>query len=64
MSKKMEVSSDLELQPSFMTLLSPEILLAHLDTDNHDWLAYDSDWFYKVEKKRHYITISAHSTHY
>lgn len=51
MNEKMEVSSDLELQPSFMTLLSPEILLAHLDTDNHDWLAYDSDWFYKVEKK-------------
>jgi len=51
MSEKMEVSSDLELQPSFMTLLSPEILLAHLDIDNHDWLAYDSDWFYKVEKK-------------
>jgi len=51
MSKKMEVRSDLELKPSFMKLLSPEILLAHLDTDNHDWLAYDSDWFYKIEKK-------------
>jgi hypothetical protein len=51
MNKKMEVSSDLELKQTFITLLSPEILLAHLDINNNDWLTYDSDWLYKVEKK-------------
>lgn len=46
-----EIDSDLELKPTFITLLSPEILLAHLDINKNDWLTYDSDWFYKIEKK-------------
>lgn len=51
MNKKTEVSSNLELEPIFISLLSPEILLAHLDINNNEWLTYDSDWLYKVEKK-------------
>jgi hypothetical protein len=51
MNKKTEVSSNLELKPIFISLLSPEILLAHLDINNNEWLTYDSDWLYKVEKK-------------
>lgn len=51
MSKEQETDSVIELQSSFISLLSPEILLAHLDINHNDWVAYDSDWFYKVEKK-------------
>ena len=51
MSKKQETDSVIKLQSSFISLLSPEILLAHLDINHNDWVAYDSDWFYKVEKK-------------
>lgn len=53
MNYEIEIYSDLELRPTFITLLSPEILLAHLDINNNDWLIYDSDsdWFYKIEKK-------------
>ncbi|BCX73157.1 MULTISPECIES: DUF6367 family protein [Acinetobacter] len=51
MNYKNEIYSDLELKPTFITLLSPEILLAHLDINNNDWLTYGSDWFYKIEKK-------------
>lgn len=51
MNKKQETDSVIKLQSSFISLLSPEILLAHLDINHNDWVAYDSDWFYKVEKK-------------
>lgn len=51
MNYDIEIYSDLELRPTFITLLSPEILLAHLEINNNDWLIYDSDWFYKIEKK-------------
>lgn len=53
MNYEIEIYSDLELRPTFISLLSPEILLAHLDINNNDWLIYDSDsdWFYKIEKK-------------
>ncbi|MBJ8417190.1 MULTISPECIES: hypothetical protein [Acinetobacter] len=51
MNKKQETDSVIELQSTFIRLLSPEILLAHLDINHNDWIAYDSDWFYKVEKK-------------
>ncbi|WP_335958004.1 hypothetical protein [Acinetobacter bereziniae] len=51
MNYKNEIYSDLELKPTFITLLSPEILLAHLDINNKDWLTYGSEWFYKIEKK-------------
>jgi hypothetical protein len=59
MNKKTEVSSNLELKPIFISLLSPEILLAHLDINNNEWLTYDSDWLYKVEKKILHYHFSA-----
>lgn len=41
----------LEINAIFINLLIPEILLAHLDINNNEWITYDSNWFYKIDKK-------------
>ena len=35
----------------FVKLLVPEILLAHIDIDNNDWVNIEKNWHYKVDQK-------------